>query len=45
LRFHGADPVPLMPSPKLGQHNQEIYGEWLGLSGAEIAELKNDGVI
>ena len=45
LRFHGADPVPLIPSPKLGQHNQEIYGDWLGLSEAEIAELKNDGVI
>jgi len=45
LRFHGADPVPLMPSPKLGQHNQEIYGEWLGLSQDEIAALKSDGVI
>ena len=45
LRFHGADPVPLVPSPKLGQHNAEIYGGWLGLSGAEIAELKNDGVV
>jgi crotonobetainyl-CoA:carnitine CoA-transferase CaiB-like acyl-CoA transferase len=45
LRFHGADPVPLMPSPKLGQHNAEIYGGWLGLSAAEIAELKGDAVI
>jgi CoA:oxalate CoA-transferase len=45
LRFHGADPVPLVPSPKLGQHNAEIYGGWLGLSQDEIAELKNDAVI
>ena len=45
LRFHGADPVPLAPSPKLGQHNAEIYGGWLGLSALEIAELTNDGVI
>ena len=45
LRFHGADPVALMPSPKLGQHNHEICGGWLGLSPVEIAELRNDGVI
>ncbi|OLE31818.1 MAG: CoA transferase [Alphaproteobacteria bacterium 13_1_20CM_3_64_12] len=45
LRFHGADPVPLMPSPKLGQHNAEIYGGWLGLSQDEIAALKSDAVI
>ena len=45
LRFHGADKVPLEPSPKLGQHNAEIYGGWLGMSEAEIAVLENDGVI
>jgi len=45
LRFHGADPVPLVPSPKLGQHNAEIYGGWLGLSQNEIAALKSDAVI
>jgi crotonobetainyl-CoA:carnitine CoA-transferase CaiB-like acyl-CoA transferase len=45
LRFHGADPVPLVPSPKLGQHNAEIYGDWLGLSQDEIAALKSDAVI
>jgi CoA:oxalate CoA-transferase len=45
LRIHGADPVETVPSPKLGQHNREIYGDWLGLSAAEIAALKQDNVI
>jgi CoA:oxalate CoA-transferase len=45
LRIHGADPVDTVPSPKLGQHNREIYGDWLGLSAAEIAALEQDGVI
>jgi CoA:oxalate CoA-transferase len=45
LRVHGADPVHAIPSPKLGQHNAEIYGGWLGLSAEEIAELKESGVI
>ncbi len=45
LRVHGADPVETTPSPKLGQHNNEIYGDWLGLSAAEVAELRREGVI
>ena len=45
LRIHGADRVETVPSPKLGQHNREIYGDWLGLSAAEIAALERDGVI
>ena len=45
LRIHGADRVETVPSPKLGQHNREIYGEWPGLSAAEIAALERDGVI
>jgi len=44
-RIHGADPVDTVPSPKLGQHNREIYGDWLGLSAAEIAALEQDSVI
>ena len=45
LRLHGADTVATLPSPTIGQHNDEIYGGWLGLDPAEIATLKQDGVI
>ena len=45
LRFHGAHRVAAAPSPKLGQHNGEIYGGWLGLSPGEITELRQSGVI
>jgi crotonobetainyl-CoA:carnitine CoA-transferase CaiB-like acyl-CoA transferase len=45
LRLHGADPVEPGPSPKIGQHNPEIYGGWLGMPEAEITELKDTGVI
>ena len=45
LRFHGADKVATTPSPKVGQHNREVYGGWLGLSETEIDGLVRDGVI
>jgi crotonobetainyl-CoA:carnitine CoA-transferase CaiB-like acyl-CoA transferase len=45
LRLHGADKVPTAPSPTIGQHNEEVYGGWLGLSPGEIIELKQQGVI
>jgi crotonobetainyl-CoA:carnitine CoA-transferase CaiB-like acyl-CoA transferase len=45
LRLHGIDPAPPGPSPKIGQHNAEIYGGWLGLSDAQIRELKDIGAI
>lgn len=45
LRYHGADKVKTTPSPVVGQHNDEVYGTWLGLSPGEIADLKKSGVI
>jgi benzylsuccinate CoA-transferase BbsF subunit len=35
----------LYPSPLLGEHNRQVYGEILGMSDAEIEELTQQGVI
>jgi CoA:oxalate CoA-transferase len=45
LRLHGLPRVPMVPSPKIGQHNEEIFGGWLGLSADELAALKAEAVI
>src|SRR5580698_54398 len=45
LRLHGADRTEAVASPFLGQHNQEIYGDWLGLGAAGVAALQRDGTI
>lgn len=42
LRLHGSDRVPAIPSPRLGQHNNEIYGEWLA---QDVAALVRSGAI
>lgn len=45
LRLHGSDRVEPVASPLLGQHNMEIYGNWLGLGKEGVEALMRAGVI
>jgi CoA:oxalate CoA-transferase len=45
IRFRGTEPPPLEPSAALGAHNDEVYGDWLGLDAAELEELRADRII
>jgi formyl-CoA transferase len=45
LKMSGTPPVTPTPPPRVGQHNQEIYGDLLGLDAREIADLKANGVL
>jgi crotonobetainyl-CoA:carnitine CoA-transferase CaiB-like acyl-CoA transferase len=44
VRFEGKPP-PVAPSPLLGQNNEDVLGDWLGLDRDAIGGLKNSGVI
>lgn len=45
MRYDGVEPVALRPSGLLGRDNQEVYGDWLGLSADEIKQLQAEEVI
>jgi formyl-CoA transferase len=38
-------PVEVRPAPLLGQHNSEVLGQLLGLTNADLAGLKEEGVV
>ncbi len=44
-RYGGTEPLAIVPSRRLGQDNDKVYGEWLGLPPDEIVKLKSEGVI
>ncbi|MBC7938577.1 MAG: CoA transferase [Chitinophagaceae bacterium] len=45
LRLSDAPPPTLQPSPRLGQHNAQVYGDWLGLDPTAIEALREAKVI
>lgn len=45
LIFEGVDRHPLEPSRPLGACNEEVFGDWLGLSADELERLRAEGVI
>ena len=38
-------PAEVTAAPLLGQHNDEVYGEMLGLSAADLDRLKQEGIV
>jgi formyl-CoA transferase len=45
FKFSETKVGPQAPSPDLGQHNNEVYKEFLGYTDEQIAVLKEEGVI
>jgi crotonobetainyl-CoA:carnitine CoA-transferase CaiB-like acyl-CoA transferase len=44
VRFDGA-PAPVKPSPLLGEHSGQVFGDWLGMSAGEVATLREEGIV
>ncbi|MEK7847655.1 MAG: CoA transferase [Chloroflexota bacterium] len=46
--FIQSRPAPVQPgrrAPMVGEHNREVYSQWLGLSPEQVEALKQEGVI
>jgi crotonobetainyl-CoA:carnitine CoA-transferase CaiB-like acyl-CoA transferase len=44
LAWLGAPP-PVKPAPLLGEHTADVFGEWLGMSTADVEGLRTEGVV
>jgi formyl-CoA transferase len=38
-------PAPVKPSPLLGEHTTEVFGDWLGISAGDVEGLHEEGVV
>ncbi|MDR2174445.1 MAG: CoA transferase [Synergistaceae bacterium] len=45
IKLSATPPSLRAPSPSLGQHNEDVYGEYLGLSPQDVAALKQEGIV
>ena len=45
MRYDGVEPMEIRPSGELGCDNRAVYGDWLGLSDAELEKLVEEEVI
>lgn len=45
IKFSDTETRISRPAPALGEHNEEVYGEYLGFDAEKLAELKEKGVI
>ena len=45
LELSAFERLPVRPAPELGQHTEEVLADVLGLDGAEIGRLHDDGVV
>lgn len=37
--------VPVVSAPMLGQHNEDVYGRWLGMTPENIKNFKQQGIL
>ena len=44
VRFDGV-PAPVGPSPLLGEHTTQVFGDWLGISANDVKGLQDEGVV
>ncbi len=45
MRYDGVEPLPIVPSRRLGQDNEAVYCDWLGLPAEDLAALRDQGVV